>query len=75
MTFQRRKYQTTTPTAVRDCLNAGMSIRRAAEHLGVSEHSLRAVCSTFGWSAHGWSGPKDNKVEMSVARVNSVFGS
>ena len=72
MTTQRR-YKTTTPEAVRDCLNAGMSIRRTSEHLGVSLHALREACSVFGWSAHGWSGPKLNTVEMPVARVNSVF--
>ena len=73
MTTQRR-YKTTTPEAVRDCLNAGMSIRRASEHLGCSLHELRNACSLFGWHANGWSGPKPNMVEMPVARVNSVFG-
>jgi len=76
MTFARRKYQTTTPEAVRDCLNAGLSIRRAAEVLGVSLHALREACAVFGWRAHGWSGPKANtkSVPITVARVNSVFG-
>lgn len=74
MTFERKKYKTTTPQAIRDCLNAGMSIRRTAEHLGVSMHCLRAACSLFGWHANGWSGPKFNTVEMPVVRVNSVFG-
>lgn len=69
---QRRKYKTTTPAAVRDCLNAGMSIRRTAEHLGVSMHCLRSTCSLFGWSSHGWSGPVHNQVEL-PARVNSIF--
>lgn len=70
---QARKYNTTTPAAVRDCLNAGMSMRRAAEHLGVSESGLRQACSLFGWHAHAWSGPVRNTVELPVARVNSVF--
>ena len=69
---QRRKYRTTTPAAVRDCLNAGMSLRRAAEHLGVSLHCMRSACSLFGWSSHGWSGPKANTAVL-PARVNSVF--
>ena len=55
-----RKYAITTPAKVRDCINAGMSVRRAAEHLGVSEQCLRQACSLFGWSPHGWSGPKPN---------------
>lgn len=70
---QQRRYQTTTPAAVRDCLNAGMSIRRAAEHLDVSLHCLRSACSLFGWHSHGWSGPVHNQIELPVARVNSVF--
>lgn len=76
MTFARRKYRPTTPEAVREALNAGLSIKRAAEVLGVGAHQLRAACSMFGWSAHGWSGPKANTktVPVRIARVNSVFG-
>ena len=56
-----RKYATTTPAKVRDCINAGMSIRRAAEVLGCSEQCLRQACSLFGWSPHGWTGPVPNR--------------
>lgn len=74
MTFERTKYKTTTPEKVRDCLNAGMSIRRTAEYLECSLHSLRAVCTVFDWHPKGWSGPKPNMVELpKKPMVNSVF--
>lgn len=59
-----RRYERTTPEAVRDCLNAGMSTRRAAEVLNVSLHSLREACSLFGWKANGHAGPKPNRREI-----------
>jgi hypothetical protein len=68
----KRKYKTTTPEAVRDCLICGMSQRRAAEYLGVSPSGLAQAISLFGWRSHGWSGPVRNQVELPV-RVNSVF--
>jgi len=72
MTFERKKYRTTTPATVKDCLDAGMNIRRTAEYMGVSLHGLRSACGVFGWSSRGRSGPKHNTVEMPVRR-NSVF--
>lgn len=61
---RRKVYALTTPDKVLDCLNAGMSIRRAAEVLGVSKSTLGQACTLFGWRAHGWSGPKRNTRDL-----------
>lgn len=69
---RRKVYALTTPDKVLDCLHAGMSIRRAAEVLGVSKSTLGQACTLFGWRAHGWAGPKLNTRELPARPVQGA---
>lgn len=59
MKFERR-FTPTTPERVRACIDASMSVTRAAEVLGCSVPMLRIASSLFGWSWHGRAGAKRN---------------
>lgn len=70
-----KRYKTTTPAAVRACVDADMSVNRAAEVLGVSPSMLRHACSLFGWSTKGRAGCVPNKRNLPTPRgAHDPFG-
>lgn len=71
--FQRRT-ATTTEAQIRKCAALGMSVRQAAEQLGVSYSMLRHTASVLGIQFHGYSGCRPNSITLQRNAAHDPFG-
>jgi len=73
MSFQRRT-ATTTEAQIRKCADLGMSMRQAAEQLGVSFSMLTHTASVLGIRFCGYSGCRPNSITLKRHAAHDPFG-
>jgi len=65
-----RVFNKTTLEEVLECIDGGMSIDRAAEHLFVSPSRLRSMLNLLSIPSHGQTGRGENRTTVKQARLN-----